>query len=58
MGDFVFSPKFGKGVIVRLNTAWDVEVLYEKNVGSILYYGMAWGHNIKGDNFEPELYLL
>lgn len=38
-----------------MNTAWDAEVLYKRNVGSLLYYGMAWGHSFNGTYWEPSL---
>jgi hypothetical protein len=55
LGDKVWSPSFGKGIVVRKNTAWDLEVLYRINTGSLLYYGMAWGHNLSGERYEPPL---
>jgi hypothetical protein len=55
LGDKVWSPSFGKGIVVRINTAWDVEVIYRVNTGSLLYYGMGWGHNKVDGIFEPPL---
>ncbi len=54
----MYSLKFGPGIVVRTgaDTPWDVEVLYEKNIGSLLYYGMAWGHDLVDGKYMPELY--
>ena len=56
LGKEVWSPQWGRGIVVRLDTAWDAEVLYGVRTHSLLYYGLAWGHNrISGDRFEPPL---
>lgn len=57
LGQQVWSPQFGRGIVVRLNTAWDVEVIYRINTRSFLYYGMGWGHNFNGSIYEPPLIL-
>ena len=61
IGKEVWSPEWGRGFIVRLHEdgPWDVEVLYRNRTGSLLYYGLAWGHtkvnDVPGGRFLPPL---